>query len=64
MSDQVDRVCKLANQLLGDLERAETEQQKLQAILDSFEQVGVIALDSVGSSGGPNQPPDDFVSYH
>jgi hypothetical protein len=46
MSDQVDRICRAANQLLGDLERAANEQQKMQCVLDAFEEVGVIAIEA------------------
>ena len=48
----VDRVERLASQLLGDLNAVEgvtidrhaADQQRLQLILDAFEQVGLIAL--------------------
>lgn len=50
-----DRVSRIASQLLGDLDAAdslmcptkqETEQQKLQLIIDAFEQVGLIAIET------------------
>jgi hypothetical protein len=46
MSDQVDRITRIANQLLGDLERTTNEQQKMQCMLDAFEEVGVIAIEA------------------
>lgn len=53
----VERIERIASQLLGDLDavdgiyqdRAAQSQQKLQLILDAFEQVGVVALDHVPS---------------
>lgn len=49
----VDRVERVASQLLGDLNAVESitidrhaaDQQRLQLILDAFEQVGLIAIE-------------------
>lgn len=46
MADQVDRLTRIANQMLGDLEQATNEQQKLQIIFDAYEQVGVMAIEA------------------
>lgn len=40
-----EKLNRIANQLLGDLEQAQNDEQRLQLLTDAFEQVASLAVD-------------------